>query len=195
MLIGYCRVSGEGQNLDLQKDALVRAGCARIYEDQLSGGTSDRPGLKQALDQCRDGDTLLVWKLCRLGRSLKHIIETIDVLNKKGVSFRSLTEGFDTRTSTGRATMYIFGTLAEMEREWNRERTIAGLRAARQRNRFGGRRPIMTAAKIEAAKKLLAEQTPAKEVARVIGVSLATIYRYCPGGVKTVEPVVVEAAQ
>jgi DNA invertase Pin-like site-specific DNA recombinase len=194
MLIGYVRVSTEGQNPNLQKDALLQAGCERVYEDLMSGATTDRPGLKQALDQCRSGDTLVVWKLDRLGRSLKHIIATIEDLEKKGVAFRSLSEGLDTKSHASRAVMLVMATLGELERQLCVERAMAGLRAARARGRFGGRRPIMTAAKIEAAKKLLADH-PAKEVARVIGVSLATLYRHCPVGAKTVEPVVVEAAQ
>ena len=185
MLIGYVRCSTQDQNPALQRDSLAQVGCERVYEDLASGAKADRPGLKQALDQCRSGDTLVVWKLDRLGRPLRHIIETIDDLGKQEISFRSLTEGFDTTSHTGRAVMFIVGALAEMERELIRERTRAGLRAATARGRVGGRRTVMTPAKIDAAKKLLAGDAPSKDIARAIGVSPATLYRWLPVKIAT----------
>jgi len=131
MLIGYARVSTHEQNLTLQTDALKKAGCRKIFDDRVSGAASDRPGLKAALEYVREGDTLLVWRLDRLGRSLKDLIEIIGSLEKRGVGFKSLQESIDTTTSGGRLIFHVFGALAEFERNLIRERTRAGLEAAR----------------------------------------------------------------
>src|SRR3954462_4549889 len=141
MLIGYARVSTADQNLDAQLDALDRAGCEKVFTDKVSGSRAERPGLDQALAFVRDrkGDTLVVWKLDRLGRSLKHLIETIGSLSERGIGFKSLQENIDTTTSTGKLVFHVFAALAEFERHLIRERTGAGLAAARARGRKGGR--------------------------------------------------------
>jgi len=139
MNIGYARVSTEDQTLDLQKDALEKIGCSQIFTDTISGATRERPGLTKALEYVREGDSLVVWKLDRLGRSLKHLIETITELNNRKIGFKSLTENIDTTTSGGKLIFHIFGALAEFERDIIRERTNAGLQAARARGRLGGR--------------------------------------------------------
>lgn len=177
MLIGYARVSTEDQNLDLQTDALAAAGCARLYTDRLSGSVANRPGLLDALTQLRAGDTLVIWKLDRLGRSVKQLVELVGSLQEKGVHFRSLTDGIDTSTSAGRFFFHVMAAMAEMERDLIRERTTAGLAAARARGRQGGRPKIMTDAKISAAKKLMDAGTASIDVARSLGVSRATLYR------------------
>jgi DNA invertase Pin-like site-specific DNA recombinase len=140
MLIGYARVSTSDQTLNLQKDALKKAGCARIFTDTASGAKSERVGLDEALNYVRSGDTLVVWRLDRLGRSLKHLIETITTLNNRNINFQSITEAIDTTTSGGKLIFHIFGALAEFERDIIKERTQAGLTAARARGRKGGRR-------------------------------------------------------
>src|SRR5215216_5603682 len=139
MLIGYARVSTIDQTLALQQDALQQAGCERIFTDTASGARAERQGLDEALDFARAGDTLVVWKLDRLGRSLRHLIETIRQLHERGVGFKSLTEQIDTTTSGGKLVCHVFGALAEFERDLIRERTQAGLIAARARGRHGGR--------------------------------------------------------
>jgi len=126
MLIGYARVSTLEQNLDLQKDALARAGCEQTFEDKESGTKTERPGLTRALEALRPGDTLVVWKLDRLGRSLKHLVETVQNLNEKGIGFKSLQESIDTTTSGGKLVFHVFAALAEFERDIIRERTQAG---------------------------------------------------------------------
>src|SRR5512144_1567373 len=138
MLVGYARVSTQDQTLDLQKDALEKIGCTRIYTDTASGAKAERKGLEEALSYVREGDILVVWRLDRLGRSLKHLIETITELNKRGIGFKSITENSDTTTSGGKLVFHIFGALAEFERDIIKERTQAGLRAARARGRLGG---------------------------------------------------------
>src|SRR3954447_25059658 len=138
MLIGYARVSTNEQNLDSQKDALSKAGCEEIYSDHVSGTKSRRPGLEDALSHLRGGDTLVVWRLDRLGRSLRHLIDTVTEWQDKGIGFKSLTESIDTTTSGGKLIFHIFGALAEFEREIIKERTLAGLQAARARGRRGG---------------------------------------------------------
>ena len=143
MLIGYARVSTGDQNLDMQKDELKRAGCKRICTDVASGAKSERPGLNGALTYARESDTLVVWKLDRVGRSLGHLIETVRQLQARGIGFRSLHENIDTTTGTGKLIFHIFGALAEFERDLIRERTMAGLASARARGRKGGRRPIL----------------------------------------------------
>src|SRR5437899_10962642 len=138
MFIGYARVSTQDQTLDLQNDALEKIGCTKIFTDTASGAKAERPGLTEALAYVRAGDTLVVWRLDRLGRSLKHLIETITALNNKKIGFKSITENIDTTTSGGKLIFHIFGALAEFERDIIRERTNAGLHAARARGRFRG---------------------------------------------------------
>src|SRR3712207_2501380 len=138
MLIGYARVSTHDQTLSLQKDALEKADCEKIFTDTVSGTKAERKGLTEALSHLRAGDTLVVWRLDRLGRSLRHLIDTITELAERGVGFKSLQENIDTTTSGGKLVFHIFGALAEFEREIIRERTRAGLTAARSRGRAGG---------------------------------------------------------
>ena len=138
MLIGYARVSTEDQNLNLQRDALDQVGCEQIFEDQFSGAKAERPSLQQALQYARAGDTILVWRLDRLSRSLKDLIEMVTLLEAKGIGLKSLQEAIDTSSSSGKLIFHIFGALAEFERNLIRERTQAGLNAARARGRKGG---------------------------------------------------------
>ncbi|HYT40926.1 MAG TPA: recombinase family protein, partial [Methylomirabilota bacterium] len=139
MLIGYARVSTSDQTLNLQQDALEKIGCVKIFTDVISGSTTERTGLDEALSYVREGDTLVVWRLDRLGRSLKHLIETITALNNRKIGFKSIQENIDTTTSGGKLIFHIFGALAEFERDIIKERTKAGLQAARARGRLGGR--------------------------------------------------------
>jgi DNA invertase Pin-like site-specific DNA recombinase len=178
--IGYARVSTRDQNLGLQIDALKKAGCDKIYEDTISGTKSHRPGLDKALDTLRDGDTLVVWKLDRLGRSVKDLLDFAGGLNNRGVGFVSLTDAIDTTTASGRFFFNVMASLAQMERELMVERTQAGLLAAREQGRVGGRKRIMTEAKIRSARKLLKQGTPPREVATSLGVSVPTLYRWVP---------------
>jgi DNA invertase Pin-like site-specific DNA recombinase len=181
MLIGYARVSTVDQNLALQRDALTEAGCQKIFTEQMSGAVTDRPALHDALEFARSGDTLIVWKLDRLARSMKQLIETIENLRLRGIGFRSLTEALDTTTAQGRLVFHMFGALAEFERSLIRERTQAGLAAARRAGRTGGRPPKLTDDDIEAAKALLANpDIGVTQIARRLGVSPATLYRYIP---------------
>lgn len=180
MLIGYARVSTQDQNLDLQTGALQKAGCKRIFEDRMSGSRAERPGLAQAQDSLRNGDTLVVWKLDRLGRSVKHLVNLVGELQKQGVQFKSLTDAIDTGTASGRFFFHVMASLAEMERELIVERTRAGLEVARQLGRMGGRKRQMTDSKIKAAKKLLASGVAARDVANNLGVSVPTLYRWLP---------------
>ncbi len=177
MLVGYARVSTEDQNLDLQSDALKSAGCEQLFTDQLSGAAKNRPGLDEALKYLRQGDTLVVWKLDRLGRTVKGLVDLVESLQEKGIQFRSLTDGIDTSTSAGRFFFHVMAALAQMERELIRERTNAGLKAARARGRLGGRKPKMDDSKVKSAKHLLDSGVPAREVAKNLGVSRATLYR------------------
>jgi DNA invertase Pin-like site-specific DNA recombinase len=179
MKVGYARVSTHDQNLTFQRDALQKAGCQRIFEDEVSGAGSRRPGLEAALDYVRKGDTLLVWRLDRLGRSLKELIEIISGLEKRGAGFRSLQESIDTTTSGGRLIFHVFGALAEFERNLIRERTRAGLEAARARGRKGGRPRKLDAKKIELAYRLYDEKKhTVKEICQVLGISKPTLYTY-----------------
>lgn len=178
--IGYARVSTRDQNLGLQVDALRKAGCDKIYEDTISGTKSQRPGLDQALDNLRGGDTLVVWKLDRLGRSVKDLLDFAGGLSSRGVGFVSLTDAIDTTTASGRFFFNVMASLAQMERELMVERTQAGLLAAREQGRVGGRKRIMTDAKIRSARKLLKQGTPPREVADTLGVSVPTLYRWVP---------------
>ena len=180
MHIGYARVSTADQNIDLQTLALKEVGCKKIYVDQISGLRADRPGLQNALDQLREGDTFVVWKLDRLGRSVKGIIDFVATLEDCNANFKSITDHIDTSTTMGRFFFHIMASLAQMERELIAERTKAGLDAAKQRGRIGGRKRQMTPSKVESAKKLLASGIPPKEVASNLGVSIPTLYRWVP---------------
>ncbi len=179
MQVGYARVSTLEQNLDLQMDALEKSGCQRVFKDTTSGARSDRQGLRDALDYVREGDVLVVWKLDRLGRGLRHLIDTITSLNARGVGFKSLQESLDTTTSGGRLIFHIFGALAEFERELIRERTRAGLAAARARGRQGGRpRKLDSPRKVAMAQALYNEGTHSiNDICQTLGVSRATLYR------------------
>lgn len=180
MLIGYARVSTQDQNLDLQREALAKSGCQNIFDDKISGSRAERPGLNKALEMLRDGDTLVVWKLDRLGRSVKNLVDLVGELHKQGVQFKSLTDAIDTGTPSGRFFFHVMASLAEMERELTVERTRAGLEVARQLGRKGGRKRQMTDSKIESAKKLLANGVPPRDVAKNLGVSMPTLYRWIP---------------
>lgn len=180
MLIGYARVSTQDQNLDLQVDALTKAGCKKIFDDKISGSRAERPGLTKALEMLREDDTLVVWKLDRLGRSVKNLVNLVGELHKQGIQFKSLTDAIDTGTPSGRFFFHVMASLAEMERELTVERTRAGLEVARQLGRKGGRKRQMTDSKIESAKKLLANGVPPRDVAKNLGVSVPTLYRWIP---------------
>lgn len=176
--IGYARVSTSDQSVDLQRDALAAAGCSRIFEDSSSGTVRDRPELLAAINYLRAGDTLVVWRLDRLGRSLKHLIETVQLLDERGVGFRSLHENIDTTTSTGRLVFHIFAALAEFERDLIVDRTKAGLEAARLRGAKAGRPPALSADQIKVVRNLhSAGDTTVQQIADVVGVSRATVYR------------------
>ncbi|KYM75147.1 recombinase family protein [Pantoea agglomerans] len=181
MLIGYIRVSTNDQNTDLQRVSLQSAECELIFEDRISGKTSDRPGLKKALRCLQPGDTLVVWKLDRLGRSMRHLVMLTEELRERGVNFRSLTDSIDTSTPMGRFFFHVMGALAEMERELIVERTRAGLAAARDKGRIGGRRRKMTAETVERARRMLAQGATLLQVSLVLDVSVKTLYRYIPG--------------
>ncbi len=180
MRIGYARVSSEDQKLDLQLNALKEAGCERTFTDKLTGKVNDRPGLKEAISHLRKDDVLVVWKLDRLGRSVKNLIEIVERLEAKGIQFQSITDKIDTSTPSGKFFFHMMAALSQMERELIVERTQAGLKAARDRGIVGGRKRSMTTSKMDAAKKLIEAGTPAKEVAKTIGVSIPTLYRWLP---------------
>ena len=182
MLIGYARVSTSDQNLTLQHEALKKADCEKIYDDTMSGSRAERPGLSKTLEMLREGDTLVVWKLDRLGRSVKNLITLVSELNDKGIHFKSITDSIDTSTPSGRFFFNVMASLAEMERELIVERTKAGLEAAKKLGRVGGRKRVMTESKVESAKKLLKSGVLPKDVANNLGVSLATLYRWIPAG-------------
>ena len=185
MLIGYARISTLDQNLEMQRDALASASCEKVFTDVASGGDPSRSGLAEALAQLRSGDTLVVWRLDRLGRSLKHLIETVTSLHGRGIGFRSLTEGIETETSGGRLVFHLFACLAEFEREVIRERTQAGLAAARSRGRRGGRPALMDEKKTALARRMHADPAnTATDIARAIGVSRATLYRSLKSRIK-----------
>ena len=178
-LIGYSRVSTGDQTQSLQDDALVEAGCERIFTDTASGATTERPQLTAALDYLRRGDVLCVWRLDRLGRSLKHLIEVVTQLEDRQIGFRSLHEHIDTTTPTGKLTFHLFGALAEFERELIRERTLAGLAAARARGRNGGRKPSLNPRKVALAQHMYEKgDATVAEIAADLGVSRATVYRH-----------------
>jgi DNA invertase Pin-like site-specific DNA recombinase len=183
MLLGYARVSTDDQDHALQLDALKAAGCERIITETASGSRGDRPELLRLLDQARSGDTLVVWRLDRLGRSLRHLIDLSEQLQQRGIALRSITEAIDTSSPAGRFLFSILGALAAMEREIIVERTRAGLRAAAARGRRGGRPPSLDESRVRAARAMLMSGTmSAGEVARQLGVSPSTLYRHLPGG-------------
>lgn len=189
MKIGYARVSSEDQNLHLQKDALNLASCDRIYEEKESGGKVDRPELLRLLDTVRTGDTLVVWRLDRLGRSLKHLIQTVEDLEARGVGFQSVTESIDTTTSGGKLIFHIFAALAEFERALIRERTKAGLTAARARGRQGGRPKVLSADKRKMVQALRDDPTQSiSAICKTLGISRTTFYRYTEGKTESKEP-------
>ena len=175
-LIGYVRTSTTDQKLDLQLDALKAVGVEMVFQDQVSGATTKRPGLSQALKELSEGDTLTVWKLDRLGRSLSHLVATIEELKNRGVGFRSLTEGIDTQTATGRLMLGIFGSLAEFERSLITERISAGRQSSIRRGVTQGRKPKLARSKIELARRELASGQKPAEVARNLGVGRSTMY-------------------
>lgn len=178
-LVGYARVSSTDQNLDLQRDALYAAGCARVFEDKVSGAKTERAGLEAALDYVRAGDTLAVWRLDRLGRSLPHLISTVSDLEDRGVGFRSLQEAIDTTTSGGRLVFQIFGALAEFERNIIRERTQAGLAAARARGRKGGRPPKLSTKKQELLYRLYdSREHSVADICGMVSISRSGFYKY-----------------
>ncbi len=183
MLVGYARVSTREQNQALQLDALRAAGCERVYTEKASGAQRERPELKAALDYAREGDTLVVWKLDRLARSIRQLIETVEDLEQRKIGLRSLTEAIDTTTPGGRLVFHVFAALAEFERAVIRERTAAGREAARARGRKGGRPRRLSAADLAVAKAMLRDpEITVEEVARRLRVAPSTLYRHLPGG-------------
>lgn len=177
-LLGYARVSTADQTLDLQSDALRAAGCSRIWTETASGATTARPQLDDLFSHLRAGDTLVVWRLDRLGRSLPHLLQVVADLEERGIGFRSVTESIDTTTAGGKLIFSIFGALAEFERNLIRERTSAGLAAARARGRVGGRPPKMTTKKIKQAKLMRDNGMSQTEIAEILGVGRTTLYRH-----------------
>lgn len=179
MLVGYSRVSTAEQNSALQDDALRQAGCGKLFHDAASGVKADRPGLSAALDFMRDGDVLVVWRLDRLGRSLADLLESVGQLEKRGIGFRSVTEAIDTTTSGGKLVFHVFGAMAEFERNLIRERTKAGLSAARARGRLGGRPRVLDAPKIALARRLYEERKhTVKEICALLGITKPCLYDY-----------------
>ena len=174
--IGYARVSTGDQDVALQLDALQKAGCDQIFQDQASGAKTDRPGLAEALAHVRKGDILVVWKLDRLGRSLPHLIETVTELERRKVGLRSLTESIDTTTPGGRLIFHVFGALGQFERDLIRERTRAGLSAAAARGRKGGRKPVVTADKLERATALMNQGLNVREAAARLKIGKLALY-------------------
>jgi DNA invertase Pin-like site-specific DNA recombinase len=183
MNIGYMRVSTADQDLALQRDALEMAGCEKIYEDVISGSATERLGLNDALEFAREGDVLVVWKLDRLGRSLSHLVEVVGQLEKRKVGFRSLTETIDTTTPSGRLIFHIFGALGQFERDLIRERTKAGLTAAKARGRTGGRRKVITPEKLEKALRLIDKGLSARETAARLKIGKSSLYAALAGKV------------
>jgi DNA invertase Pin-like site-specific DNA recombinase len=179
MKIGYARTSTEDQNLNLQHDALTKFGCEKIFSDQQSGTIQDRKGLQDAITFARANDSIVVWRLDRLGRSLGHLIQTVNAISDRGIAFISLQEAIDTTTANGRLTFHLFSALSEFEASLLRERTKAGLAAARARGRIGGRPSKLTTAQVEMARTLLVDSKgEVKEVCKMLGVSRSTVYRY-----------------
>jgi DNA invertase Pin-like site-specific DNA recombinase len=179
MLIGYARISTHEQTLALQQDALNKLGCNKIFTDAASGAKTERIGLEEALSYVRKGDTLVVWRLDRLGRSLPHLISTMTDLEGRGIGFKSLTENIDTTTSGGKLIFHIFGALAEFERNLISERTTAGLTAARARGRIGGRPKALTQRQIQIAQSLYDDpKNSIQDICRTLKISKTTLYRY-----------------
>lgn len=178
MLIGYARVSTADQNLDLQLDALEKAGCGRVFKDRQSGAVVKRPGLDEALSHLRPDDTLVVWKLDRLGRTARQLVVFVADLQTRGVSFQSLTDGIDTTTPAGRFFFHVMAALAEMERDLLRERTRAGLTAAKARGREGGRPPKLSDEQLAHAERLMTDpKVSHASIARTLGINRSTLYR------------------
>lgn len=183
MKIGYARVSTLEQNLDLQIDALKKSGCTHIFEEKASGKNSNRPELQLCIKSLRPDDVLVVWRMDRLGRSLKDLISIVSSLESNKIGFESITEKIDTTSATGKLVFHFFGAMAEFERNLTRERTIAGLSAARARGRVGGRKPALTESDMQIARAMLADKSiTVSEVARRLKVGRTTIYKYFPGG-------------
>jgi len=179
MLIGHARISTNDQNLDMQRDALKKTGCEKVFVEQMSGGLDSRPELARTIKLFQKDDTLVVWRLDRLGRSLKHLIELTAELEEKGIGLRSLTEAIDTATASGKLTFHIFGALAEFERNLIRERTQVGLAAARAKGRKGGRPPALDDQEREEAIRLYsAKKHSVKEICQMMGISKPTLYSY-----------------
>lgn len=179
MRIGYARVSTGDQNLDLQLDELRDAGCEKVYQEQISGAADSRPKLERCLEELREGDTLVVWRLDRFGRSLKDLVSKMETLEERDVDFVSLTEGIDTTTAQGRLTFHIFGALAEFERELARERTMAGLKAARERGNTGGRPPALSEEDMPQIQALMRDDTvTTADICERFDISRPTLYRY-----------------
>jgi DNA invertase Pin-like site-specific DNA recombinase len=179
MLIGYARISTHDQTLSLQQDALEKAGCEQIFTDTVSGTKAERKGLSEALSHLRAGDTLVVWRLDRLGRSLRHLIDTITELHERGVGFKSLQENIDTTTSGGKLVFHIFGALAEFEREIIRERTRAGLVSARSRGRAGGRPKALTPKDVQMLRSMASDKSlTVSDICKTLGIGRTTFYRY-----------------
>jgi len=183
MLIGYARISTADQTLDLQLDALKKAGCEQIFTDRVSGTKAERKGLSEALSHLREGDTLVVWRLDRLGRSLIHLIDTVTELHDTGVGFKSLQENIDTTTSGGKLVFHIFGALAEFEREIIKERTRAGLESARSRGKVGGRPRSLTSKEIQMLRNMAADKSlTVSDICKTLGIGRTTFYRYVKAG-------------
>jgi DNA invertase Pin-like site-specific DNA recombinase len=179
MKIGYARVSTLEQNPDLQHDALKKAGCKKIYTDNASGVKADRPALNEILEYVRKGDCVVVWRLDRLGRSLKHLIEVVEDLENRKVGFMSLQEGINTTTAGGRLVFHLFGALSEFERNLIRERTCAGLAAARARGRMGGRKHKLKPAQVKTLRSMYdSRKHTIREICKVMGISKPTLYAY-----------------
>ena len=181
MLLGYARVSTNDQNLDLQLDALRLHGCERFFSDVVSGAKASRPGLDEMLKNAREDDVIVIWKLDRLGRSLKHLVELVAELNERKIGLKSLNDPIDTTTAQGRLVFNIFASLAEFEREIIRERTNAGLAAARARGRKGGRKPGLSEEaqrKARIAESYYKEGMPVNQIAKDLNISKATLYKY-----------------
>jgi DNA invertase Pin-like site-specific DNA recombinase len=179
MLIGYARVSTHEQNLELQEDALTKAGCEKIFIDKVSSVAAARPGIEEALSYLREGDTLVVWRLDRLGRSLKHLIEMVSQLQEKKIGFKSLQESIDTTSAGGKLVFHMFGALAEFERHLIIERTRAGLAAARARGRKGGRPKALNEKERHIAIQLYNDrQTSIKDICSTLKISKPTLYKY-----------------
>lgn len=179
MKVGYARVSTADQHLDMQNDALKKAGCEELYQDVVSGAKAKRPGLDSLLEYVREGDIVVVWKLDRLGRSVQHLIELIQLLDEKKVGFQSIQENIDTTTSGGKLIFHMFSALAEFERDLIRERTQAGLKAARARGRLGGRPPLLDKRQVDRMMELYNEgKSTVEEIRKIFNISRPSFYNY-----------------